>query len=223
MDKFNIYLKKFKIAIGILAAVLIISIIIIAKLVPVFQNISNIQKEHSATSKSLVDAERRLAELKKSQQEEMKEERSYSKAFFRPISGGFDTESAVSEEFGEILQIMRENKIKARTFKYDYDPQDDNFVKNMGNKFHVCRISADLIASYSQFENFLKDLFKHEHFLEISKIEIVPYQKNKRILLVNLQIKLYAQKDPSQLVESPAQTPTEESSAEGAADTEEKH
>ena len=31
--------------------------------------------------------------------------------------------------------------------------------------------------------------------MDISSIEILPYQKNKRILLVNLQFKLYAQKD----------------------------
>ena len=90
---------------------------------------------------------------------------------------------------------MRDNKVKARSIKYDYDPQDDNFVKNAGAKYHVCRITADMVANYSNFEGFLRDLFKHEHFLEISKLEIVPYQKDKKILLINLQIKLYAQKN----------------------------
>ena len=61
-----------------------------------------------------------------------------------------------------------------------------------------------MIASYSNFANFLRELYKHEHFLEISKIEIAPYEKNKRILLISLQIKLYAQRDPSTVVETPA-------------------
>jgi Tfp pilus assembly protein PilO len=95
---------------------------------------------------------------------------------------------------------MRENKIKARSFKYDYDPEDDNFVSHVGDKYHVCRISAELIGTYTQFESFLREIFKHEHFLDISSIEIVPYQKNKRILLINMQIKLYAQRDPSSIV-----------------------
>ena len=64
-----------------------------------------------------------------------------------------------------------------------------------------------MIATYSNFANFLRELYKHEHFLEISKIEIAPYEKNKRILLVNLQIKLYAQKDPSSVEEAPAPAP----------------
>ena len=61
-----------------------------------------------------------------------------------------------------------------------------------------------MIANYSDFANFVRELYKHEHFLDISKIEIVPYQKNKRILLISFQIKLYAQRDPSSVVETPA-------------------
>lgn len=121
--------------------------------------------------------------------------------FFKPISDGLDTEAAISDEFGEILQIMRDNKIKARSVKYDYDPQDDNFVKNAGNKYHVCRVTAEMIANYANFAGFLRELYKHEHFLDITSIEILPYQKNKRILLINLQFKLYAQKDAATAAE----------------------
>jgi hypothetical protein len=67
-----------------------------------------------------------------------------------------------------------------------------------------------LIGTYTEFENFLRELFKHEHFLEISSIEIKPYQKNKRILLISMQVKLYAQRDPSSIVETPD---TEEASS----------
>ena len=122
-----------------------------------------------------------------------------------------DTEAVMSDEFGEILQLLRDNKIKTRSVKYDYDPQDDNFVKNVGDRYSACRLNIEMVANYSNLENFLRELYKHEHFLDISKIEIVPYDKNKRILLINLQIKLYAQKDPAQAkpAEQPAPAPAE--------------
>ena len=203
MEKYDVYIKKFKIALGILAIALIVFIFMILKIVPQIQKISDIQKEHKSQSSALVDAERRLENLKKnvSKAEDINEQ--LLKGFFKPLSGGLDTEAAIADEFGEILQVMRENKIKARSIKYDYDPQDDNFVKNAGNRYYVCRVTADMVASYTEFENFLRDLFKHEHFLEISKIEITPYSKNKRILLINLQIKLYAMRDPSTVQEMP--------------------
>ena len=55
-------------------------------------------------------------------------------------------------------------------------------------------ISDKDFATYKNFENFLRDLYKHEHFLDIAKIEILPYEKNKTILLINCKVLLYAQK-----------------------------
>lgn len=193
MEKYTVYLKKFQIAVAILAVALLVFIGVLAKTIPLVGNIFEIQDNYKTQNASLADAERKLQELKDDAAK--KEAESVLKMFFKPISDGLDTEAAISDEFGEILQVMRDNKIKARSVKYDYDPQDDNFVKNAGAKYHVCRVTAEMIASYGNFAGFLRELYKHEHFLDISSIEILPYQKNKRILLVNLQFKLYAQKD----------------------------
>ncbi|MBO6088098.1 hypothetical protein J6P92_07135 [bacterium] len=107
-----------------------------------------------------------------------------------------NSEAAISQEFEEILKLIRDNKIKTYTLKFEPDPGDDNFVKHVPEKFYVSKINTTLIATYTDFENFLRDLYKHEHFLDISSIEIKPYSKNKRILLIDLQLKLYAQRDP---------------------------
>ena len=197
-------MKKFQIALGIFALSLIVFIFLVSKVIPEVQKISQIQNDYKTQSSALADSERKLQDLKDAARRKETENENIQKIFFKPISEGLDTEAAISDEFGEILQIVRENKIKMRSVKYDYDPQDDNFVKNAGNRYQVCRVTAEMIASYSNFANFLRELYKHEHFLEISKIEIAPYEKNKRILLISLQIKLYAQRDPSTVVETPA-------------------
>jgi hypothetical protein len=204
VDKYTIYIKKFQIALGIFALSLIVFIFLVSKVIPEVQKISQIQNDYKTQSSALADSERKLQDLKDAARRKETENENIQKIFFKPISEGLDTEAAISDEFGEILQIVRENKIKMRSVKYDYDPQDDNFVKNAGNRYQVCRVTAEMIASYSNFANFLRELYKHEHFLEISKIEIAPYEKNKRILLISLQIKLYAQRDPSTVVETPA-------------------
>ena len=201
MEKYNVYLKKFQIAIAILAVTLLACIGMLVKTIPEVSKILEIQENYKTQTSSLADAERKLEELKKDAERKEAEDENVLKMFFKPISDGLDTEAAISDEFGEILQIMRDNKIKARSVKYDYDPQDDNFVKNAGNKYHVCRVTAEMIANYANFAGFLRELYKHEHFLDITNIEILPYQKNKRILLINLQFKLYAQKDAATAAE----------------------
>lgn len=205
-NNYSIYLKKFKIALAILGLSVVISIALIAKTVPEIQKIVQIQQDTKTKSGELTDAERKLTELKSAAEKREVQDSNVLQMFFKPVSEGLDTEAAISDEFGEILQLMRDNKVKARSVKYDYDPQDDNFVKNAANKYHVCRVSAEMVANYADFANFVRELYKHEHFLDISKIEIVPYQKNKKILLVSFQIKLYAQRDPSSVVETPAPT-----------------
>lgn len=203
MENYKLYMQKFKIALAIIVGTLFLTIFFIAKTVPEFQKVFNVQKEYKKQAVVLAESERKLQSIEALTKEKIIKESKLVKAFFKPVNGGNDTESAIADEFGEILHLIRANKIKTRSIKYDYDPQDDNFVKNASAKYHVCRVTADMIANYSDFEKFFRELYKHEHFLEVSKIEIVPYQKNKKILLINVQIKLYAQKDPSSVVESP--------------------
>ena len=80
------------------------------------------------------------------------------------------------------------------SIKYEYDPKDDNFVKNVADKYNVAKLNVEMIGTYKDFEGFLKELYKHEHFLDISSVEIVPYQKDRKILIIKFQLKLYAQK-----------------------------
>ncbi len=191
----------------IIGAALALVIFVIVKTVPEVQKIMQLQTDYKTQSASLADSERKLQDLKDAEARKDAESQNLSKMFFKPINEGLDTEAAIADEFAEILQLIRDNKIKTRSVKYDYDPQDDNFVKNAANRYHVCRVSAEMIASYANFANFLRELYKHEHFLEISKIEIAPYEKNKRILLVSLQIKLYAQKDAATAAAEAAAAP----------------
>lgn len=216
MENYSIYLKKLKVAVGIIAIALVVLILLIVKIVPIVQEISNIQKDYKTQSETLADTERKLSDLKSASEKRKQEDANAMKAFFKPIEMSMDTEAVMSDEFGEILQLIRENKIKARSVKYDYDPQDDKFVKNANDRYSACKVDIEMAATYSELENFLRDLYKHEHFLEISKIEIAPYEKNKRILLVTLQVKLYAQKDPSQAKSKSANETPANNSAPGA-------
>ena len=68
--------------------------------------------------------------------------------------------------------------------------------------------NADIkVTPTEEKSNFAKKLFNNE---KVVSIEITPYEKNKRILLINLQLKLYAQKDAwveTQAPEAPAAEP----------------
>ena len=184
----NEKLKKF----GLPIAILVFNILILCLLLPkVINNFGTI-----GASKSNIEAKRQ--ELKREAEEARRASEANSgdtsKSFYKPTATGMDTEAVIAGEFTEILELIRANKIKVRSIKYDYDPKDDNFVKGAGASYNVARLNMEMIGSYINYDNFLKELYKHEHFLDIQSVEIVPYRKNKRILLINFKLKLYSKK-----------------------------
>ncbi len=146
---------------------------------------------------SIQEKQAKLNEYKRKEQEEAAKEKDSAtaqKPFYKPIESGMDTEAVIAGEFAEILQLVRANKIKVRSIKYDYDPKDDAFVQGAGEKYNVARLTMEMVTNYSDYDNFLKEMYKHKHFLDIQSAEIVPYKKNKKVLLINFKVKLYAKK-----------------------------
>ncbi|MBP3821454.1 hypothetical protein J6G99_07420 [bacterium] len=166
----------------------------------VFKGIENIVDNNSkieTKTGQLQEKQEKLAKFKKAAAEQAKKEaenQKVEKPFYKAIDSGMDTEAVIAGEFSEILELIRANKIKVRSIKYDYNPQDDNFVKGAGTKYNAARLNMEMIGSYSDYDSFLRELYKHEHFLDIQSVEIVPYRKNKKILLINFKLKLYSKK-----------------------------
>ena len=189
------FIKKFKVLILIWVAALVVVGFLVSKVIPIVGNIIKIQKDTVTNSANLKDKQRTLETIKTKLEETKRHNNDFVKAFYKPIEQGVDTETAIAEEFGEILVLMRSNSIKTRSINYTYDPQDDNFVKNMGDKYSVAKLDIEMIGTYKNFERFLKELYRHEHFLDIVGMEVVPYQRDKKILIIKFQLKLYAQKN----------------------------
>lgn len=167
------------------------------KIVENYQSASSLQADIDNKTTDIQKKQTKLDEYKRQeQQNEQKEKESANagKPFYKPIDQGLDTEAVIAGEFAEILQLIRANQIKVRSIKYDYDPSDDAFVAGAGDKYNVARLNMEMVGNYSNYDNFLKEMYKHDHFMDLQSVEIVPYKKNKRVLLINFKVKLYAKK-----------------------------
>lgn len=187
-------MMKLKDSIAIIVLALVVAIAVIAVyIVPIVQNILDMNEQYASQTLVLAEKQRELEDLQIAvkKQDDLSD---IEKEMFTPIETGLDTEGIIAGEFSEILDLIRANTIKTRSINYEYDPQDDKFIQGAPGKFNVAKLSMEMVSSYANFENFLRDLYKHEHFLDISKVEIEPYEKDKSILLVNFELKLYAKK-----------------------------
>ena len=193
----NEKLKQFLIPIVLLFVALIGIVMLTPKVIDNVRNYMALKTEIETKTATLQEKQQKLDAYKKKEAEEQaKEQQSAAsgKPFYKPVMEGLDTEAVIAGEFAEVLQLIRANKIKVRSIKYDYDPADDNFVQGAGADYNVARLNMEMIGNYSNYDNFLKEMYKHEHFLNLQSVEIVPYKKNKRVLLINFKVKLYAKK-----------------------------
>lgn len=178
--------------------VIVVIILLCTSIGPGIHNYINLSQQYSEQKKEYDDASNKLKTLEETSaaaEEAATNSEGIDKEFFRPLEAGVDSESILATEFSEILDLMKSNQIKTRSVKYKYDEQtEDNFYKSSNGKFSVCQLDMDMIATYTNFKNFMKDLYKHEHYLDIASVEVVPYPKNKTILLITLRLKLYAEK-----------------------------
>lgn len=193
----NEKLKQFGLPIAIIFIIVFTAIWYVPKIYEQWEGYKGVKSEVETKEATVQEKQNLLTQLQaKAEQEKNQEQtnKAEGKPFYKPVMEGMDTEAVIAGEFAEILQLVRANKIKVRSIKYDYDPQDDAFVQNAGSNYNVARLNMEMIANYANYDNFLKEMYKHEHFLDIQSAEIVPYKKNKRILLINFKVKLYAKK-----------------------------
>lgn len=162
-----------------------------------YQNYTIASEEVMQKTATVEEKQAKLDEYRRKEEEakaKEKESKNSDKPFYKPVMTGLDTEAVIAGEFAEVLQLVRANQIKVRSIKYDYDPKDDAFVAGAGSQYNVARLNMEMVGNYANYDNFLKEMYKHEHFLDIQTAEIVPYRKNKKILLINFKVKLYAKK-----------------------------
>lgn len=193
MDKDK--LKLFQNALALLGLLIFVVIyLLVTKVIPSLQSISQTASEYKTQSEMLAEKERTLDARKQAVLKATDTNLTGSKDMYKPMESGLDSEGVVAAQFDHILQMLKSNAIRTRSVNYDYNPADDPFVKSAGDKVSVCALDMQMVATYKNFEGLMKDLYKHEHFLDISKIEIIPYSKNKTLLLINMKLKLYAKK-----------------------------
>lgn len=195
----NKQLQQFLIPIVILFLAFVALALYVPKVFTNLRNYNSITNDLKAKQEQLNQEQAKLDSMKSAEAAVNKKENDASKSdkpFYKPVMSGFDSEAAIAGEFSEILQLVRANQIKIRSIKYEYDQdvKDDVFAQNASDKYNVARLNMEMIANYSNYDNFLKELYKHEHFLDIQQVEIVPYKKNKKVLLINCKVKLYAKK-----------------------------
>lgn len=188
-------LQKYKESLMYLAGIIVVAVFLFQKIQPEFTRTIDLYKQvgqqkdvAAGISKQLSVAKEKVERKKK-----MRLLDDMTKKVYLPAEGvSLDADSAFSVLLDDIIEISRKNHIKTHSIQSTLNPSEDVFVKGDKEHFSAYQLDMKIVSDYSDFEGFIRDLYAYNYLININNIEIYPYQKNKRILLINLTLTLYS-------------------------------
>lgn len=188
-------MKKYRDLIIYSIFLILILIFGISKLSPLVSSFLDLHKQVISKRVEVQDYERQVKQIRQNQAaNENAQAQTPDKDIYKPSEAGEDTETSFTVIFDDVINMAKYNGVKIYSIEYAYDPADDPFVTGAPDKFHACQITMDLVADYNDLEGFLKEIYKYPYLVNFNSIRIVPYQKNKKLLLVEIALTLYSTK-----------------------------
>ena len=121
---------------------------------------------------------------------------SSQKKVYSPVEADLGNETLFFTLYNDVIEMLHANSIKIKSIDYTYNPSTDSFVKFGKDVYFVCDLKMDLVSNYVNLGKLIQDLYQYPYYIKINEIDVKPYEKDKKILLSNVSIRLYAHTEP---------------------------
>ena len=121
---------------------------------------------------------------------------SSQKKIYSPIESDLGNETLFFTLYNDIIEMVHSNSVKIKAIDYTYNPETDAFVKFGKDIYLVCDVNMELVSNYVNLGKLIQDLYQYPYYIKINEIEVKPYQKDKKILITNLSLRMYAHTEP---------------------------
>ena len=103
--------------------------------------------------------------------------------------------------YNDVIEMVHTNGVKIKSIDYSYNPEADAFVKFGKDVYFVCDVNMELVSNYVNLGKLIQDLYQYPYYIRINKISVNPYEKDKKVLIANVSLRLYAHTAPDNTVE----------------------
>lgn len=129
------------------------------------------------------------------------------KKIYSPTESKLEDETLFFTLYNDVIEMLHANSIKIKALDYKYNPNTDSFVKSGKDIYFVCDINMELVSNYVNLGKLIQDLYQYPYYIRINSLEVKPYEKDKKILISDLSLRLYAHTEPDEISESEAPAP----------------
>ena len=187
------FLKNYKEA--IIGGILIVLALIVGfqQIIQSAGQIKEASLQNRKEKEKVKEVNKKLADIE-SAKKKMLDKQNKMKPVFDPKTSAEDSIASFGGMFEDIIDYVKMDGIKLRSVEYKINPSDDPIYGKFPTLYNVCKVKLFVIGTYTQLEGLLRDLTVYPYFINISEVNIVPYEKNKQYLLINLSVTLYSKK-----------------------------
>ena len=138
--------------------------------------------------------ERKLAQM-------LTTSRSIQKKIYAPVDTDLGSDTLFFTLYNDLIEMIHSNSIKIKSMEYLYNPENDAFVKYSKAQYFVSEVSMELVSNYTNLGKLIQDIVQYPYYIRIVSVDIKPYERDKKILLANVVLKLYAHTEPETITE----------------------
>ena len=121
-----------------------------------------------------------------------------SKKVYAPIESDLGSDTLFFTLYSDVIEKVHSNSIKIKSMEYNYNPEDDAFVKAGTDTYFVCQLNMELVSNYINLGKFIEDLYQYPYYIKINHVKVTPYEKDKKILISDVSLNLYAKTMPDE-------------------------
>ena len=120
------------------------------------------------------------------------------KKVYTPAESDLGNDTLFFTLYNDVIEMLHSNSIKIRTIDYTYNPETDMFVKLGKDTYFVCDINMEVVSNYVNLGKLIQDIYQYPYYIRINEIDVNPYQKDKKILVSKISLRLYARTAPAE-------------------------
>lgn len=123
------------------------------------------------------------------------------KRIYYPVESDLGNDTLFFTLYNDVIEMVHTNGVKIKSIDYSYNPEADAFVKFGKDVYFVCDVNMELVSNYVNLGKLIQDLYQYPYYIRINKISVNPYEKDKKVLIANVSLRLYAHTAPDNTVE----------------------
>lgn len=198
MDKAKIILNIVKENVLYVFLVLVVIFLFVSYVIPqCTKAIDNVKKLGTVkTQYEDVKQQYDALKLKQQQQNSQKKVVKDGKVVFDAPDMQFSPDASFAPLFELILTLAQQSGIRIRSIDYNYAPADDVIYSAKISGYNTCQLDMVMVGSYSEIQNFFKSVLKEQYLTNLGEVELMPWEKDKKILIAKVKLGLYTRTIP---------------------------